>query len=94
MSRERRPLFQAEEPEAEPGRYGCPMLARTRRYDATHPVNAGWRCSLGWAIHGEMDAACCMATESVTDCWKVHPERKPIIEFPIPPASDHKASAD
>jgi hypothetical protein len=79
MSRERRPLFLEEEPSAEPGRYGCPMLVRTRFFlsaDAARPV---MRCSLGWALHGELDVARCRVTESVTDCWKVHPERTPVV---------------
>ena len=95
MSRERRRLFpQAGEEEslAEPGRYGCPMLARARHFPRLTTAPR-WRCSLGWALHGEMDVACCLATESATDCWKVHPERKPIVELPII-AEDHKASAD
>jgi hypothetical protein len=94
MSRERRRLFQEEEPLAEPGRYGCPMLARARRYDVTHSSEPRWRCSLGWNVIGEIDAACCMATESVTDCWKVHPERKPIVELLTADPGEHKASAD
>jgi hypothetical protein len=94
MSRERRRLFQEEEPEAEPGRYGCPMLARARRNFSIQVNGPQWRCSLGWAIHGELDAACCLATESATDCWKVHPERKPIVEFPTALLREHKAIAD
>jgi len=95
MSRERRRLFPEEESLAEPGRYGCPMLARARRLPHL-TIEPQWRCSLGWALRGEMDAACCLATESATDCWKVHPERKPIVELTILPERDqeHKASAD
>jgi len=91
MSRERRGLFVVEESQAEPGRYGCPMLVRG---SGTNPVDCGqpfWRCSLGWAIHGEHDAACCQATELVSDCWKVHPERTPVLVFP---AVVTKATAD
>src|SRR5919199_552341 len=97
MSREQRRLFQEEESPAEPGRYGCPMLARTRRFHSNGVGPADrpqWRCSLGWSLHGEMDAACCLATESVTDCWKVHPERKPIVALPTAMPGEHRASAD
>jgi hypothetical protein len=94
MSRERRRLFQEEEPMAEPGRYGCPMLARARRFSPIQVNGPQWRCSLGWALRGELDVACCLATESATDCWKVHPERKPIVELSPPPPREHKASAD
>ena len=86
MSRERRRLFPAEEPTAEPGRYGCPMLFRTRLHlppDAAKPV---MRCGLGWALHNEVEVARCIATDVVTDCWKVHPERTPVVVFPVPEA--------
>ncbi|MEZ4499587.1 MAG: hypothetical protein R2839_05825 [Thermomicrobiales bacterium] len=79
MSRERRGLFLVEEPSAEPGQYGCPMLMRTSR---PHPVDRNrpfWRCSLGWAVRTDDDIASCQATESVSDCWKAHPERKPLV---------------
>ena len=82
MSRERRRLFQPEEPSAEPGRYGCPMLFRTRLRlspDLNRPV---MRCALGWALHNELEAARCAATDAVTDCWKVHPERTPVVALP------------
>lgn len=79
MSRERRRLFQEEESPAEPGRFGCPMLVRTHaalRAGATIPA---MRCSLGWALHDELDAARCRATEVLTDCWQAHPERTPMV---------------
>lgn len=78
MSRERRPLFQEEEPEAAPGRYGCPMLVRAHyaRQPGDLPV---MRCSLGWALHDEPEVARCRATDVLTDCWKVHPERTPVV---------------
>ena len=82
MSRERRRLFQPEEPPAEPGRYGCPMLFRTRFHlppDAVRPMG---RCALGWALHNELEVARCAATDAVTDCWKVHPERTPVVVLP------------
>src|SRR5688572_16005655 len=67
MSRERRRLFQEEESMAEPGRYGCPMLARARRFSPIQENETQWRCSLGWALRGELDVACYLATESATD---------------------------
>ena len=94
MSRERRGLFLMEEPQAEPGRYGCPMLVRASGMHPVDPSQPQWRCSLGWAIHGEHEAACCQATELVSDCWKVHPERTPVVAFPVPMTAEHKATAD
>ena len=91
MSRERRGLFVVEESQAEPGRYGCPMLVRGSDPNPVDRNQPFWRCSLGWAIHGEHDAACCQATELVSDCWKVHPERTPVVAFP---AVVTKATAD
>ena len=79
MSRERRGLFLEEEPSAEPGRYGCPMLTRGHRSHPIEPHRPLMRCSIGWAIHGDEDVQRCLATEAVTDCWKVHPERMPIV---------------
>lgn len=78
MSRERRRLFQEEESPAEPGRYGCPMLVRARMGRAGVPLPA-MRCSLGWALHDDLDAARCRATDAVCDCWKQHPERTPMV---------------
>src|SRR5262245_52706190 len=99
MSRERRRLFHEEESPVEPGRFGCPMLTRGHR---SHPVNANqpmMRCSLGWALHGEIDVERCLATESVTDCWKEHPGRTPMVALlPArgrePRETEQKASAD
>jgi len=79
MSRERRRHFHEEEPSAEPGRYGCPMLTRGHR---PHPIDPNlplMRCSVGWALHDDVDVQRCLATEAVIDCWKVHPERMPIV---------------
>lgn len=79
MSRERRLLLFQEEQQAEPGRYGCPMLVRAhcgRLRGGTDPL---YRCSLGWALHGEDDVMRCRVTDVVTDCWKVHPERLPTM---------------
>ncbi len=94
MSRERRRLFHEEESSAEPGRYGCPMLSRARCSQLTLPNQPLWRCSLGWALHGDLDVARCIATESAIDCWKVHPERTPIVALPTNGAGEQKASAD
>ena len=99
MSREQRRLFQEEESPVEPGRFGCPMLNRGHR---SHPVDARLpiiRCSIGWAIHGDIEVQRCQATESVTDCWKAHPERTPMVvltptESTGFPDTDQKASAD
>ncbi len=81
MSRERRRLFLEEEPTAEPGRYGCPMLSRARVLlpGSSRPV---MRCGFGWALHNELEVARCAATDVVTDCWKVHPERTPVVVLP------------
>ena len=79
MSRERRLLLFQEEQQAEPGRFGCPMLVRAhcgRLRGATDPL---YRCSLGWALHGEDDVMRCRVTDVVTDCWKAHPERLPTM---------------
>jgi hypothetical protein len=94
MSRERRRFLPDEEPTAEPGRYGCPMLARTRLYDVTQTALPKWRCSLGWNVHSEHDVACCLATESVNDCWKAHPERLAVANVTTLVTGEHKASAD
>ena len=82
MSRERRPLFQPEEEMAEPGRYGCPMLARIRQSSLLEVAGPKVRCALGWALHDELDVARCAATDIVTDCWKLHPERTPVVVLP------------
>lgn len=61
-------------------RAGCPMLTRTkmalRGLDDRHVP----RCSLAWAIHSEAEAAFCLLTEDLVDCWKAHPERVPALE--------------
>jgi hypothetical protein len=83
MSHERRRLFLEEESPAEPGRYGCPMLMRTRLYLSPDGSRSMPRCALGWALHNELEAARCAATDVMTDCWKVHPERTPVVMLPI-----------
>ena len=55
--------------------FGCPMLTRTR---IGLPVTGGVpapRCSLGWALHSESEAAYCLETPDLVQCWKAHPER-------------------
>ena len=99
MSRERRRLFLEEESPAEPGRFGCPMLTRGHRpnpIDASLPL---MRCSNGWAVHGEIEIQRCLATDAVMDCWKVHPERTPIVALAPTMGTEtreteQKASAD
>lgn len=99
MSRERRRLFQEEELPAEPGRFGCPMLTRGH---GQHPLDAelpNMRCAVAWAIHGDVEVQRCLATEAVIDCWKVHPERTPIVVLASatgsgPQETEQKASAD
>ncbi|MCC6313719.1 MAG: hypothetical protein IT337_06875 [Thermomicrobiales bacterium] len=49
------------------------------------------RCSLGWALPDELEAARCRATDGVIDCWKMHPERTPLIAVP---GSDLGAAQD
>jgi hypothetical protein len=76
MSRERRRLFPEEEEQtAEPGRFGCPMLVRAHCGPLRGRVEPVFRCSLGWALHGNDDVMRCRATDTVPECWKVHPER-------------------
>jgi hypothetical protein len=79
MSREPRRLLQDEESPAEAGRFGCPMLVRSRFGEMAQGQIPAMRCSLGWALHDELDAARCRATETIGDCWKAHPERTPMI---------------
>lgn len=75
MSRELRRLFQEEEQTAEPGRFGCPMLERAHCGPLRGRAAPVYRCSLGWALHGDHDVMRCRATDAVLDCWKLHPER-------------------
>ena len=93
MSRGQRGLFVVEESVEDPGQFGCPMFARSR-VNPVNPNQPSWRCNIGWAIHGEAEAACCQATESVGDCWKVHPERLPIVEIGTVMLTESKATAD
>jgi hypothetical protein len=79
MSRERRLLLFQEEQLAEPGRFGCPMLVRAHCGHLRGRTDPLYRCSLGWALHGESDVMRCRVTDVVTDCWKVHPERLPTM---------------
>jgi hypothetical protein len=79
MSRARRRLFPEEEQTAEPGRFGCPMLVRAHCGPLRGRTEPVFRCSLGWAIHGEADVGRCRLIETSNDCWKVHPERLPAM---------------
>ena len=82
MSRELRRLFDEEDDSAEPGRFGCSMLGRGRFACRPGSRVQTMRCSLGWALHNDLEVARCRATESLTDCWKVHPERTPVVGLP------------
>ena len=93
MSRGRRGPFVVEEPVEDPGQFGCPMLARCRS-NPVEPNQPSWRCNIGWSIHGVEEAALCQATESVADCWKVHPERLPIVEIDVVMLAETKTAAD
>lgn len=61
-------------------RVGCPMLTRTKMALPTFDDRHVPRCSLAWAIHSEGEAALCMLTEDLVDCWQAHPERIPALE--------------
>ena len=99
MSRERRRLFREEESPVEPGRFGCPMLTRGHRDHPVHEREPLMRCSLGWAVHDEVEMQRCQLTEAIADCWKVHPERTPLVVLEATAApeafeTEHRASAD
>jgi hypothetical protein len=79
MSRERRLLILEDEEAAEPGRFGCPMLVRAHCGPLRGRAEPVYRCSLGWALHGQDEVTRCRATEVALDCWKVHPERFPAV---------------
>lgn len=55
--------------------FGCPMLTRTRLSLPLRGGNPVPRCSLGWAVHSEAEAAYCLETPDLVQCWKAHPER-------------------
>jgi hypothetical protein len=93
MSRGRRGLFVIEERVGDAGTFGGAMLARCRS-NPVEPNEPAWRCNIGWSIHGAEEAAFCQATESVADCWKVHPERLPIVEIDVVTLTETKAAAD
>ena len=71
-------LFLGDEDGAEEGRYGCPMLIRTRLMLGT-PPRVVMRCHLGWALRTDEHTARCLATEDQNDCWQLHPERIPVV---------------
>ena len=82
MGRERRPLASTEDA-AESGRFGCPMLAHIHSAHAVAKGVSDHRCHLGWALRTELDVARCRATNSVTDCWKAHPERAAVVALDV-----------
>lgn len=93
MSRERRRLFDEEDESAEPGHFGCSMLGRAGvNRDPGHRART-MRCSLGWALHNDLEVARCCATELLTDCWKMHPERTPVVVLPGMDREDEAAVA-
>jgi hypothetical protein len=55
--------------------FGCPMLTRTKLGLPVTGGNTAPRCSLGWAVHSEQEAAYCLETPDQVNCWKTHPER-------------------
>ncbi len=55
--------------------FGCPMMTRTKLGLPFTGGNHAPRCSLGWAIHSETEAAYCLETPDLVQCWKSHPER-------------------
>ena len=82
--------------EAEPGRFGCPLLVPVqweRTAEARVPRS---RCLIGWSLTDDLAVARCRATHAVTDCWKAHPERTPLLATDEPPISPtlHLTAAD
>ncbi|HET7055054.1 MAG TPA: hypothetical protein VFI12_01260 [Thermomicrobiales bacterium] len=61
---------------------GCPMLIRAAAHHPTRPNALLMRCALGWSLHDELDYERCGATGAVQDCWRVHPERTPVVALP------------
>ena len=99
MSRELRRLFDEEETSAEPGHFGCSMLTRVHFAPRSGQRVRTMRCSLGWALHNDLEVARCCATDSLIDCWKEHPERTPVVVLPgmereDPPPVAVKAAGD
>ena len=62
---------------------GCPMLIRAAAHHPTRAQALLMRCALGWSLHDELDYARCGATHAVQDCWRVHPERTPVVALPV-----------
>jgi len=52
------------------------------------------RCSLGWALHDGLEVARCQATDVLTDCWKVHPERTPVVAETATDAETERMTGD
>lgn len=93
MSRERRRLFEEEDESAEPGHFGCSMLTRSHFTSRPGSGIKTMRCALGWALHNDLEVARCCATDSLTDCWKVHPERTPVVVLPGMERDDNRQPA-
>src|SRR5690606_34061811 len=93
MSRERRRLFEEEDESAEPGHFGCSMLTRSHFTSRPGSGIKTMRCALGWALHNELEVARCCVTDSLTDCWKVHPERTPVVVLPGMERDDNRQPA-
>ncbi|HEX5497903.1 MAG TPA: hypothetical protein VFX03_01710, partial [Thermomicrobiales bacterium] len=74
--------------------FGCPMLTRTRFGWPLSDSAQVMRCSLGWALHDDVEVARCRATDVVTDCWRIHPERTPVVAVPSPVEATTAESID
>jgi len=83
-------LFLESEDGSEEGRYGCPMLIRTRLMLGS-PPRLVMRCHLGWALRTDEHTARCLDTEDQNDCWQLHPERIPAVA--VAAGSSSEASA-
>jgi hypothetical protein len=82
---------------AEPGRFGCPILVPVQWEGAGASGVPRSRCLIGWSLTDDLAVARCRATHAVTDCWKAHPERTPIVaadEPPPLPTTLHLTAAD
>lgn len=56
--------------------FGCPMLTRTGLGMPFAQGQRAPRCAMGWALHDEDEAALCMRTPNMLQCWKDDPERE------------------
>lgn len=64
--------------------FGCPMLTRTQLGMPFAQGQRAPRCSMGWAVHNEEEAALCMRTPDRVDCWKENPEREAQLRATVP----------